>query len=290
MTDAHALGRHVDRDYFGGSGCPQCQTIEAVAFGSGVQSMALLVLAAQDLIPHRLFIFANVGDDSEHPATLAYLHEHAMPYAVANGIELVVVQKTWKRGDRAGSVETLRSRLDRGRTAIPVRRSAGGPPMSRSCTADFKTRPIAAELKRRGATVDNPASVALGISTDEIERAKPGIDPMEPTQVRTYPLLDLGLRRVDCMRIIADSGLPVPPKSSCFFCPFHSDEAWRLLRAETPDLFTEAEKIEAHLSTSSSDGRPVYLTRHGVPLGEVVDGSQGTFDGMDGCDSGWCNT
>lgn len=34
-----------------------------------------------------------------------------------------------------------------------------------------------------------------------------------------YPLVDLRLDRLDCVKIIIDAGLPLPPKSSCFFCP-----------------------------------------------------------------------
>jgi hypothetical protein len=264
--------------------------LHTASYGAGVQSTAMLVLAAQGKIEPRLFIFANVGDDSEHPDSLGYFREIATPYAAEHGIELVEVQRTWKRGERAGTTETLRSRLDRGRSAIPVRRTVDGPPMSRSCTADFKVAPIGDELRRRGATADNPARVALGISTDEIERAKPGIDPRSPYQERVYPLLDLGLRRVDCMEIIEAAGLPVPVKSSCFFCPFHSNEAWRLLARNEPHLFAEAQQIEATLSAKSSDGRPVYLTRHGKPLGDAIDTSQGSFDSIDGCDSGWCMT
>ena len=62
--------------------------LEVVSYGGGVQSTALLVLAAQGLIPHRMFLFANVGDDSEHPATLHYVRAIAAPYAAAHGIEL----------------------------------------------------------------------------------------------------------------------------------------------------------------------------------------------------------
>lgn len=34
-----------------------------------------------------------------------------------------------------------------------------------------------------------------------------------------YPLIEWGWTRADCERRIAAAGLPVPPKSSCFFCP-----------------------------------------------------------------------
>lgn len=58
------------------------------SYGGGVQSTAALVLAVQGKIDFKTFLFANVGDDSEHPATLRYVREVAMPYAAANGIRL----------------------------------------------------------------------------------------------------------------------------------------------------------------------------------------------------------
>jgi hypothetical protein len=259
--------------------------VRSVSYGGGVQSTALLVMAAEGVINFRSFLFANVGERSEHPDTLGYVRQVAMPYAKANGIDLIEL----RRHRRDGSVEDLRDRLDIGRMVIPVRRSAGGPPMSRSCTADFKTRVIAKELKRRGATIETPATVALGISLDEVERAKPGVDPAEPTQIRTYPLLDFGITRSTCKSIIDAAGLPIPKKSACFFCPFHDKDAWRTLKRETPDLFEQACKIEADMSAATKDGRPVFLTRHGIPLTDTLD-DQLTLDGMDGCDSGWCMT
>jgi hypothetical protein len=268
--------------------------LKTVSYGGGVQSTALLVLAAQGKIDYRTFIFSNVGDDSEHPATLAFVEQWAKPYAAEHDIELLEVSRVGLRGPRKGQHETLMGRLmreDSRSLPIPVRMSNGAPG-TRSCTADFKIRVIARELKARGATVENPAHVALGISVDEIERAKPGIDPKEPTQFRTYPLLDLGLHREDCKRIIRDSGLPVPPKSACFFCPFHDLEAWRTLRRETPELFEKACVLEETLNVRRDRlGKDhVFLTRRGVPLRVAIE-DQLHFDlGLDGCDSGFCMT
>lgn len=259
--------------------------LTAASFGGGVQSMAMLVLAATGRLDVPLFIFANVGDDSEHPDTTAYVREIAQPYADAHGVELVTVQ----RHRRNGVPETLMEVLNRGRRCIPMRRAKDGPPMSRSCTADSKIAPIGKELKRRGATKENPARVAIGISVDEIERAKPGIDPRSPHQERFYPLLDLGMHRSGCRRVITDAGLPVPPKSACFFCPFHDADAWRSLRRKRPDLFVQAVDLERRMSDASTDGRPVFLTRHGLPLDQTLN-DQLSLDGMDGCDSGWCMT
>jgi len=160
-------------------------------------------------------------------------------------------------------------------------------------TADFKVRIIGRELRRRGATKEQPATVALGISVDEIERAKPGVDPLAPFQQRVYPLLDLGLRRSDCHQIIADAGLPIPERSACWFCPLHGKEEWRRLKRHHPVHFARACWLEALLNNRRRElGRdPVWLTRQARPLAETLD-DQLSFDDLDGdgCDSGWCFT
>lgn len=76
--------------------------LRSVSYGGGVQSTALLVLAAQGRIDYPLFLFANVGADSEHPASLRYVREVAMPYAEAHGIELVELCRVPRKGRHAG--------------------------------------------------------------------------------------------------------------------------------------------------------------------------------------------
>lgn len=167
--------------------------IRSVSYGGGVQSTALLVLAARRVIDFPLFLFANVGDDSEHPATLRYVREVAKPYADEHGIELVELHRTM----RDGSQETLMGRIERRPKSIPIpiRMGEGGAPGNRTCTLDFKIRVIAKELKRRGASEATPATVAIGFSVDEITRVKPSREPLE---VFAHPLLDLGMSRQDC--------------------------------------------------------------------------------------------
>lgn len=65
------------------------QPIKAFSFGGGVQSTAALVLAAQGRIDYRTFLFANVGSDSELPATLRYVRDFAIPFAEAHGLSIV---------------------------------------------------------------------------------------------------------------------------------------------------------------------------------------------------------
>lgn len=271
--------------------------LRTFSFGGGVQSMAALVLASQRRIDFRTFLFANVGDDSEHPDTLDYLRTFAHPFAERHGLQLVEIQRI----TRTGAVETIRSRIgraDRKSQVIPVRSTTDGPPMSRSCTVDFKIEVIGKWLKAHGATEANKATVAIGISLDEIHRANRKPRPYEDI---VYPLLDMPtgegvgepLRRTDCERIIRDAGLPVPPKSSCYFCPFHSLGEWTRQRRDEPELFAKSVEIEREISAKA--GSPRYLTRYGAPLIEVVpEGSEllpfVTDDDEGRCDLGVCFT
>lgn len=269
--------------------------LETVSFGGGVQSMGMLVLAAQERIRFHTFLFANVGEDSEHPATLDYLDQWARPYAEAHGLNLITLQ----RKTRTGSVETIRSRIgrvDRKSQVIPVRSSADGPPMSRSCTVDFKIEVIGRWLKEYGASEASPATVAIGISLDEIHRANRKPRPYEQI---VYPLLDMPegtgvgepLRRTDCERIIREAGLPIPPKSSCYFCPFHSIGEWMRQRREEPELFAKSVQVEQEISAKA--GSPRYLTRLGGPLDQVIPEGAETLPFADDeayCDGGVCFT
>ncbi|TDB83784.1 phosphoadenosine phosphosulfate reductase, partial [Actinomadura sp. 7K534] len=91
--------------------------MRAFSYGGGWQSTAALVLAAQGRIDFPTFLFANVGDDSEHPATLRYIRDHAAPYAAAHGIDL----RELHRIRRDGTTETLYGRLTReGSRSIPI--------------------------------------------------------------------------------------------------------------------------------------------------------------------------
>lgn len=270
-------------------------SLRVVSYGGGVQSTALLVLAAQRRIDFPLFLMANVGDDSEHPATLTYVRDVAMPYAEEHGIRLELLDK-----QRQGETETLYKKLTRTSksVSIPYRSTKDGPPMSRSCTAEFKIRVTGRRLRELGASADAPAIVALGISLDEISRAN--TTRREPWETVVYPLIAKGintglqLRRSDCAQLIADAGLPVPPKSSCWFCPHHKLGVWADMRRTEPELFDRAADLESLLDAKSrrAGNGPVFISRAGIPLREAIADNTATLfeDADNGCDSGWCMT
>lgn len=175
---------------------------------------------------------------------------------------------------------------------------SNGAPGTRSCTADFKIKVIGKELKRRGASAQAPATVGIGISLDEIHRAN--ARRVEAYEQIVYPLVGVGeetgltMTRLNCMNLIRRAGLPVPPKSSCFFCPFHRPTAWMELAHERPDLFEKACHLEETLNTRREHlGKDhVFLTRYGIPLRRAIDTDQQflPFEDDGTCDSGWCFT
>ncbi|MFD5899098.1 phosphoadenosine phosphosulfate reductase [Streptomyces sp. NPDC060366] len=267
------------------------------SYGGGQQSNAALALAADGTIPFRTFVFANVGGDSEQPETLRYIEEHAKPFAAKHGLEIVELSRIGRNGPRRGETRTLYADLVRPESrsiGIPVHMNGAGPG-NRPCTAEFKIKVIGRWLKQRGATEENPATVGIGISLDEIHRANNR--STIPHERVTYPLLELGLRRTDCQRIIRAAGLPLPPKSACWFCPMKRPSEWHQLRREQPQLFDKACHLEDTLVARRVRlGKdPAYLTGLGRPLREAIPAGVDLLpladdDGDGACDSGWCMT
>lgn len=266
-------------------------TLRVISYGGGVQSTALVVLAARgDLGEVDAALFANVGDDSEHPATLRYVREIAQPWAQERGLPIHELKRT----RRDGSFVSLFQRLtnpDSRSLPIPVRMDNGAPG-TRSCTASYKIEVLGKWVQAHGGSLDDPAEVMVGISLDEMERAN-SRKHSNPYERITYPLLDRRLTRDACLRIITDAGLPVPHKSACWFCPFHRMSTWREMKRAEPELFHAAVALEALLNerrdTLGKDH--VYLTRFAMPLDRAVgDGTQLAFDfgGPESCDEGYC--
>jgi len=306
-------------------------TLRVFSYGGGVQSTAALVLAAQGKIDFKTFLFCNVGDDSENPATITYVRDIAMPYAKAHGIELIELHNT-----HFGEPTTLYQHLTRPGSksiGIPVRMAGSGAPGRRSCTADFKINVVDRWLKqntvrghiqelkeavvRRYAfgkldkeTVlrfmvdidaffqehEPAAHVGLGISLDEIERVKPNMDPETVAwKVNAFPLIDeveRPLTRQDCMNVIAGAGLPIPAKSACVFCPFHTLARWQEMRQHEPESFWKAAGLEKFLNErrASLGMDPVWFTRLLKPLDQATHdyGQRGLFESFDGCEEGYC--
>jgi len=136
----------------------------------------------------------------------------------------------------------------------------------RWCTKEWKVVPMQKY-------VSSPAFLLLGIDAGESHRAKFAVDGGVE---RRYPLIEYGIDREGCREIILDHGLPVPPKSGCYFCPYQRPAQWRTLRREHPDLFCKAQQIEeANIRRRIARGKQPYaLCPNGVFLDQLIDENQ----------------
>lgn len=281
--------------------------VRIFSFGGGVQSHAVLALQAQGKLikPYDVFVFANVGDDSENPATLAYIKKYTLPFCEKHGIKFVEVHKT-----TYGKPETLVEFIFRTPRSVPIpARMSNGAPGNRTCTSDFKITVVDRWIRDAGYT---HGVVGLGISTDEFQRMrserwynKYSGKNIGYWKRREHPLIDMGISRIESKKIIAESGLPIPPKSSCYFCPFMRKNEWIELRrsnvtvkfqGEELHIFDAAVKVEQHINEKRhAPARDrVYLHSSCTPLERAV-GKQmllpfmHQFSDMQAC-GGYCHT
>lgn len=234
------------------------------SFGGGRQSTAALVLAAAGHIePFDVWAFADVGADSENPDTVDYVHEHTLPFAERHDIDLRII-----RWDRRGGHLTLYQYLHEMKRDIPIPVSFGvGGPSNRKCTNRFKIDPVARVHRKLGASAEQPGRLGIGFTVDELQRVR--TDAKHPWQQPTYPLIDLGLTAADCEQVVIDAGLPKPPRSACWFCPFLPQIRWVETRRQRPELFDRAVRLEAMLSERAVELGNDPCTLH--PNGSLLD-------------------
>jgi len=121
--------------------------------------------------------------------------------------------------------------------------------------------------------VERPSFKSLAFATDESHRAKISI---ENDIEHRFPLLEYGISRQQCKKIIQDHGLPIPHRSKCWFCPFQTITEWKALRMNHPDLFCKAEQLEARNRKYRilKGKKPLYLYGNARSLRSVVEEDQ----------------
>ena len=129
-----------------------------------------------------------------------------------------------------------------------------------------KVRALAG-LTRRRSPPEPVVEQWIGISFDEVIRMKPSF---ETWQVNRWPLIERAMTRTDCLRWLERHEYPIPPKSSCVGCPFHSDDEWRRLRDTDADAWASAIDVDAAIRTGVRGIRgKVFLHRSATPLAEA---------------------
>jgi len=229
---------------------PDFRQWNVISLGAGVQSSTMALMAAHgEITPMPDFaVFADTQD--ELPDVYEWLEwlESVLPFEV-------VKPTKGKLSDSFRKMKTTKDGRVYSQTNVPLytlsESGERGRIPHRSCTRDYKIRPIQSQLRKlcgvkRGER--NPVVVSwVGISLDEIERAKPSRDDWNPVR---WPLLEKRMTRSACSRWMADNGYPEPPRSACFYCPFHSNSEWRRIQIEYPLFFEKAVEIEKEIQAA----------------------------------------
>lgn len=301
--------------------------LEYISLGCGVQSSTLLYWADKSLFGLARPVFAVFGD-TEHEPQSVYRWFDFLKKSISIPIHCVKGTRgniTLLESSVFHSSKTLGSVYRK--SIIPSYGNHGRSMLQRKCTEEYKIIPIVRFVKKEiGSRTLNdwrrrhksalaaitlarkqkeivsfdalaecesdPLAVCwIGISTDEADRAKPS---RHPWIKHRFPLLDLGVSRSDCLRWFKEHNLPMPPKSACFMCPYHSNAEWLRLKTQEPEEFAKAVAFErgmhrAHKMDTVTRHQP-FLHRECVPLDKIDFADLASEGPVHGECTGYCHT
>ena len=101
---------------------------------------------------------------------------------------------------------------------------------------------------------DTTVQVRLPMHTDEAGRTERGKKRFENVRhtVPVYPLIEMGWSRAACVAYLRHQLPYAVPKSSCAFCPYRTNQSWRLLKQTDPEGWRRAVEIDTALRTDDS--------------------------------------
>jgi hypothetical protein len=247
--------------------------VTILSLGAGVQSSTLALMAARGIV-------------TPMPTAAIFADTQAEPAAVMKWLDWLETQLPFPiirvtRGNlMADSLKTPTSRntgLKYIKGLIPayvLSHNGTKGLLGRKCTADYKVDIIVKQARKlcgwKRGEKRHLVDMWIGISRDEAIRMKPSRHAFIEN---TWPLIDLGMTRRDCLEWMSANGYPEPPRSACTFCPFHSDEEWSRIKTQTPeewDSVVEYERklISAAKSQQALKGTP-YLHQSCKPIDTV---------------------
>lgn len=99
--------------------------------------------------------------------------------------------------------------------------------------------------------------------------------------------MDVPRRRDECINLVQQAGLPTPPRSACWMCPYRSNEEWRHMKEHYPADIEKARELERLIQANDTRDGELWLHSSRVPINEVkVDDDN--LDLFGECDSGFC--
>lgn len=248
-----------------------------LSLGAGVQSTCLALMAARDEIPDCKVDAAIFADTHAEPASV-YRHLEWLIDVLPYPVHIV------SKGDLREGCLAIRDYKDKPgqwvKNLLPLHtiEAKNGEERhgmtTRSCTNDYKIQPLIKKERELAGVKRGQKEVSvtclIGISMDEVQRVK---SSREKWVQHRWPLLEMEMKRQDCIQWMKDKGYPDCPRSACYFCPYHSNKEWRRLKNEEPEEFQKAVAFEKELQdanrrTANLRSTP-YLHKGRVALDQV---------------------
>lgn len=260
--------------------------MKVISLGLGVQSTWLYIASSIGILPKvDAAIFADTG--REKTKTLEYLN-WLIGWADKNSsIPLIVIQKKNLYADLLNTENITGDRF----SSIPaytknVDGSVGM--LRRQCTNEYKIEQVDKAIRellglKPKMRIKGVVEIWKGISIDEIQRMT---IPHEKWKTFVYPfcgyhvsnkagaiksLSEYRMTRSSIINEYIKYNMPVPPKSSCVFCPYQSDRAWFDMKNNNPEDFTAAVKVDEAIRNSAKKGilSPAFLHDSCRPLKDI---------------------
>ena len=280
---------------------PPATEYTVLNLGAGVQSSALALMCAKgEITPMPDFaVFADTQAEPTEVYTWLDWLEKQLPFPVYRVTHGNLTEESLKVRVKSGKYGDNITYL---RRIIPVFAEMPNgelvAALGRSCTADFKIKPllkkVRKECKIRHGQKNVTVTQMIGISYDEMQRMKPASHFW--TQHR-WPLIEKRMTRSHCIEWMRKNNYPTPPRSACYYCPFHSNEEWRRLKTDDPEHFQKAVEFERSIREGWNANRggmrmDIYLHRSCKTLDKIdfssdEDKGQQTFDFQSECE-GMC--
>ena len=246
-----------------------------VSYGGGTQSTAMILMALEGEYNLDRPDFGVYCDTGAEPEFINSYVDYFIEY-VKGKYDFIIYKTQNKKGlehhllqppktSRAGKFYT---------SSVPplytLSKAKEKGMLNRQCTSDYKTHPISKFINsktQRGVQY----KMWIGISFDERSRMK--ISTYKK-RINYYPLVENFVHRHNAIDYVKSLGLRPPQRSSCYFCPFHSDDYWKWLKQYHPVEFKRACDFETNIQTNIQTNDIVYLHSDCKPLNQVIFNNQ----------------
>ena len=199
--------------------------------GGGVQSAAIAALIVRGDLPKPDYaVIADTGYEAS--TTWQYMDSVIQPALNSVGVELVRI--------KSSDFATVGMYSKKGSILIPAFTTVSGEvgKLPTYCSTEWKQRVIQRWLRTQ--TKAKKFHIWIGISTNEIKRAKPTIGKYE----KRYVLVEKAMSKDDCIALTDEMGWPRAPKSSCWLCPNRDIAGWNHLKQYAPQDLHKAGVFE----------------------------------------------